>query len=183
MIRRRALLSSVILAGCTRRDELPVLSRVPAFTLTDQNGNEFRSAVLEGRPWLASLFFTSCNGPCPRLSAALFRIQEATYQFPRLRIVSFTVDPDNDSPQALAAYGRRYKADPARWTFLTGPMPVITRLSKDGFLSGAIDTERTHSTRVMLVDAAFQLRAAHTLDEQENTAPLLKDIQSLYGNS
>ena len=37
-----------------------------------------------------------------------------------VRLVSFSVDPYNDTPEVLTEYAKRYNADPERWLFLTG---------------------------------------------------------------
>jgi protein SCO1 len=180
---RRVLLAGGAMAGCARRrDELPTLATVPAFSLTDQSAQPFNDSALRGRPWLASFFFASCAGPCPRMNTALFQIQESTYRFAGLRILSITVDPDNDTPEVLARVAKRYKADPARWTFLTGPIGTITALAREGFLA-AIDKDRTHSTRVMLVDGASRLRGAYPLDDVETAPKLLSHIETLYGTA
>src|SRR2546429_4462266 len=50
----------------------------------------------------------------------LFRSQAAG-AIPEVKLVSFTVDPEHDTPSALAEYAARYHAQPERWHFLTGP--------------------------------------------------------------
>ncbi len=45
-----------------------------------------------------------------------------------IRLVSFTVDPDTDSPETLQEYARRYGADPRRWRFATGDKAGLYRL-------------------------------------------------------
>src|SRR5258708_27287212 len=98
-MRRRVLLATAVLwpIGCKKAPPLPIHQTVPAFTLTDSRGQTFSSRQLAGKPWIASFFFTSCNGPCPRLNTALSALQQKTYRFPGLRLVSFTLDPPRDT--------------------------------------------------------------------------------------
>lgn len=182
MIARREWLGAgmAALAACARRTHLPILARVPPFQLTAQNGAPFDSETLRGNPWLASFFFASCNGPCPRMNRTILDIQERTYSYQRLRIVSFTVDPEHDTPGVLADYAQRYKADPARWFFLTGKRETISSLARDAFLVGALDTAQSHSTRVMLVDAQSRLRGHFATAEKEDVEALLAGISSVY---
>jgi len=181
MLSRRALLGAPLLAlGCTKPDPLPVFLSVPAFKLTDQRGVPFDSATLQGSPWLASFFFASCNGPCPRINTQLHDLQERTYAYKSLRIVSFTVDPEHDTPEVLAAYAKRYKADPERWSFLTGERSVISGLSKDAFQTGALDDAQSHSTRIMLVDGKSRVRGHFPSAEKGDVDVLFRGIASLY---
>ncbi|HAX41348.1 MAG TPA: SCO family protein, partial [Solibacterales bacterium] len=67
---------------------------------------------LEGNVWVADFFFTTCNGPCPRMSVQMREVQQATLDLNDIRLLSFTIDPANDTPEVLTAYARRYKAIP-----------------------------------------------------------------------
>lgn len=167
-------------ASCAKRTPLPVYATVPAFRLVSQAGAAFDSSRLNGAPWLASLFFASCLGPCPRLNTSLHQVQEDTYGFQGLKLVSFTVDPENDTPEVLAAYARRYKADPERWYFLTGEREVISKVARDGFQVGALDKSRTHSTRVMLIDGRGRVRGHYPTAEKDELDALLAGIKTLY---
>ena len=178
---RRVWLGSIVaLSGCAKRQPLPVHATVPRFTLTAQDGSPFGSEQLACKPWLGSLFFATCTGPCPRLNRQILELQERTYSFPALQIVSITVDPDQDTPGVLAAYAKRYKADPARWRFLTGARDTISAIARDGFQVGELDTSRTHSTRVMLVDGQGRVRGHYPVNEKEELDALLRDISQLY---
>ena len=166
--------------ACGRRPALPVYTTVPEFALVSETGVPFGSAQLRGRPWLASFFFATCTGPCPRMNSQIHDVQERTYKFQGLQIVSITVDPDNDTPAALAAYAKRYKADPARWHFLTGARETISALSRNGFQVGELDTSRTHSTRVMLVDRQGRVRGHFPVNEKEELDALVAGIGDVY---
>ncbi|MBI2686146.1 MAG: SCO family protein [Acidobacteria bacterium] len=166
--------------SCARPKPLPVYSTVPPFRLTAQTGAPFDSTVLGGAPWLASFFFASCNGPCPRMNAEIYNLQEQTYSYRNLKLVSFTVDPEHDTPEVLAAYARRYKADPARWYFLTGSRDTISTVARDGFQIGALDAAQSHSTRIMLIDGAGRVRGHYPSAEKDDIQALLAGISALY---
>ncbi len=51
--------------------------------------------------------------------------QRAKQLGPDFHLVSFTVDPERDTPARLAEYAARYKADPHKWSFLTGPLATV----------------------------------------------------------
>ena len=178
--RRNWLAAFGLAAGCRRGEPLPVHNTIPPFQLTSQAGTSFDSGSLRGAPWIASFFFASCNGPCPRLNTEIHNLQEKTYGFKGLKIVSFTVDPERDTPEVLAAYAKRYKADPDRWFFLTGSRATISALAKDAFQVGSLDTQQSHTTRVMLVDRDGRVRGHFPTATPEELDALYAGISMLY---
>jgi cytochrome oxidase Cu insertion factor (SCO1/SenC/PrrC family) len=141
------------------------------FVLTDSAGEKFDSASLRGKVWVGSFFFTNCPAMCWRLNQALAGLQE-TSPASDAHFVSITCDPDNDTPQALKAYAERFKADPARWTFLTGDLELIRRIGND-FFQVAVD-KGTHSDRAFVVDRKGQVRGRFRLTEPEQLEMLRK---------
>lgn len=154
---------------------LPVLAAAPAFQLTERSGRTLTNQDLEGKPWVASFIFTRCGGPCPLMS---LRTQELTREAPGITAVSFTSDPGYDSPEVLARYADRHKADKDRWLFVTGPMAEMSRIAKE-FNFGGIDQPDLHSTRFALVDDRGQVRGYYRSDDPEHLARLRRDIRSL----
>src|SRR6266481_7297210 len=111
----------LMVAGCVRQPPpLPVLGQIPGFELTDETGQPFDRKALDGKVWVADFIFTTCTGPCPRMSSLMRQVQQASGAIPGVQLVSFTVDPEHDTPAALALYAARYHAQSERWHFLTG---------------------------------------------------------------
>ena len=134
---------------------LPSYGVVPDFMLTDQSGREFRSNErLNGKVWVANFIFTTCAGPCPRMTAQMREVRDAA-KTDDVRMVSFTIDPARDIRQVLAAYGKRFGADPDRWYFLTGSQEELHKLSRHAFMLGNVDGTLEHSTRFVLIDRQF----------------------------
>ena len=150
---------------------LPVADRTPAespwdpkglpdFTLTGIDGEPVSKQDLKGSPWVAGFVFTTCAGPCPRVTAAMTKLQKSLPE--DVKLVSFTVLPEIDTPEVLANYARFWDADPDRWHFLTGDKRAIYSLIEQGFkmpvqeLTGPDRQpgyEVVHTTNLMLVDA------------------------------
>jgi protein SCO1/2 len=146
-------------------DELGDFGVVPDFALTERSGRELTRADLAGAPWIADFIYTSCAGACPLLSGDMARLQNRLGD--RVRLVSFTVDPARDSPQALAAYADRFGASPTGWLFGTGPVETMRQLISHGFHLAVVDPPAgdpdlagviTHSEKVVLVDAGLRIR-------------------------
>ncbi|NIP95270.1 MAG: SCO family protein, partial [Akkermansiaceae bacterium] len=144
--------------------------------LTDQDGGSFGSADLHGKVWIADFIFTRCAGTCPMQSAEKAKLQEELKAHPardEIRLVTFTVDPEHDTPPVLAEYARAHRADPSHWKFLTGPRGDLWNLSANGFKMDVADDAGNekmpilHSSRFVLVDRAGRLRGYYDgLEEQ-----------------
>jgi protein SCO1/2 len=175
------LVLSMALAGCRKEPPLPVYWQIPAFQLTAQSGQPFDSKSLEGDIWVADFVFTTCPGPCPRMSAQMRGVQSAVEGMPGVKLVSFTVDPKNDTPAVLAAYATRYRAEPGRWFFLTGEQAALETLCRNGFKLGDVDGSLVHSTRFVLVDRHSRVRGFYSSLEDGAMGKLLHDIRMLAG--
>jgi cytochrome oxidase Cu insertion factor (SCO1/SenC/PrrC family) len=149
---------------------------IAAFTLTDQTGQPFDTAELRGKVWVASFFFVSCPSVCVRLNQALANLQLAE---PRsdVRYVSITCDPENDTPQTLDRYARHFKADPRRWTFLTGDLAEIQKIGFDQFQVGV--EKGTHSDRTFAVDRQGRIRGRYRVTEPEQLDKLQQLLAKL----
>jgi protein SCO1 len=102
------------------------------------------------------------------------------------RLVSFTVDPENDTPAVLADYAARSGADPSRWSFVTGPVDSVKSAVVAGFKvaleklpKGANDYDVTHGNWFVLVDPTGKLRGYYTTDEPTDLDRLTRDVLRL----
>lgn len=170
----------VVLSGCLRKPPpLPVFGQISPFELTAESGQPFNRQALDGKIWVADFIFTSCSGPCPRMSSLMRQVQQASSGMPEVRLVSFTVDPERDTPAALAEYASRYHAQPERWRFLTGPRQSLDRLMRNDFKLGNIDSSLTHSTRLVLLDRQSRIRGYYGTSEDSPVTQLVRDIKRI----
>jgi protein SCO1/2 len=171
---------AILLISCATEPPLQSYGVVPDFTLTDQTGAIFYSkAKLDGHVWVADFIYTNCGGPCPRMSTQMNQIRRAIDDNPDVQSVSFTIDPDRDTPEVLAQYGKRYKAEPAVWHLLTGTKPELKKLSWDAFHLGDVNGDLEHSTRFVLVDRKSRIRGYYDSAESESIPKLVADIKRL----
>jgi len=96
-----------------------------------------------------------------------------------IQLVSFTVDPEHDTPGALAAYAQKFKASPGVWHFLTGERADLNHLAKDVFKLGVVDGSLEHSTRFVLVDRTGQMRGYYLTSEPDAIQRLIKDARAI----
>ncbi|MEX2299908.1 MAG: SCO family protein [Bryobacterales bacterium] len=164
--------------------ELAEFGALPEFELVERDGSTVTLADLRGKVWVADFVFTHCAGPCPLLSSKMSRLQEAVADLEDVRLVSFSVDPERDTPEALAEYSNRYGADAERWLFLTGRKEPLYQLIGKGFHLAVDDGGPgsgliTHSTRFVLVDRQGQIRGYYDGAEPGTVDEIVPDIQRL----
>lgn len=156
---------------------------VPEFRLTNQNGQPFGSAELKGKIWIADFIFTSCPGPCPLISSRMAETQRPLEKSD-VHLVSFTVDPENDTPDVLRDYAQRLHAREGRWDFLTGSRDAIYDLTMHGFklavaADGDVVGQPVHSTKAVLVDRRGKIRGYYDITAPDGVTTLLADTNHL----
>jgi len=174
-----AALPILLLTSCSRKSSLDDFGVVPQFTLTAQDGQPFSSRALEGKIWVADFIYTTCPGPCPRMTSQMREVQDAVVKIPDVKLVSFTVDPARDTPQVLAEYAKVHGASGERWYFLTGSQPTLQMLDRDAFKLGNVDGTLEHSTRFALVDAQSRIRGYYDSSEPDVIPRLISGIHEL----
>ena len=157
--------------------------KVPHFQLVNQEGRFFDSSQLVGKIWIADFIYTTCPGPCPMISMRMSELQKPLEKTD-VHLVSFSVDPEKDTPEVLRVYAEKLQADPKRWDFLTGPKSAIYKLSHDGFklaVSDGSDAEGipVHSTRMVLVDRHSEIRGYYEATQADAVTKLLADTSHL----
>ena len=172
----RLVILALPLAACQPAKQLPVLGQVPEFELTAETGQPFNRKSLGGRVWVADFVYTTCTGPCPLMTSKMRRIQASV---PDVLLVSFSVDPQHDTPPVLAAYARQFHAESGRWAFLTGSHDTLQMLSREAFKLSDITPDLTHSTRFVLVDRQCRIRGYYTTSDDSAIPDLIADIRRL----
>ena len=100
---------------------------IPDVVLINQEGERVRLRELldSKQPVVVDFIYGTCTTICPVLSAGMAALQRKLIkQGIKPRLVSITIDPENDTPQVMKKYLERYRAQPG-WQFLTGSRPDI----------------------------------------------------------
>jgi protein SCO1/2 len=166
---------------------LPHLGAVPDFTLTERSGEKVPLSDLKGKVWIADFIFTNCAGSCPIMSSTMTNFQEQLKDVKNILLVTFTVDPERDTPEVLMAYAELYRAAPSRWLFLTGEKQKIAYLTREGFrLALATDSASAsepiiHSTMFVLVDREGVIRGYYDSTDEKILTKLINDARRLAG--
>ena len=165
-----------------------VFHTVPGFSLKNQDGKTVTGQALEGKIYVADFFFTRCPGICKQMSSQLTRVQENFLNNPNIRIVSFSVDPENDTVAALSDYAARYAVKLPSWQLLTGDKSQIYKLAKYGFFVTAkedkpnaanIEDQFVHTDKFVLVDKQGRIRGYYNGTNRKDVDRLMVEIKIL----
>ncbi|MBL6704671.1 MAG: SCO family protein [Planctomycetaceae bacterium] len=155
------------------------------FSLIDSREETLSKNDLLGKPWIASFIFTRCAGPCPRVAAAFKELQKR-YPEPNVNLVTFTVDPDHDTPEVLTKFASFWEADLDRWYFLTGDKDTIYNMIQKDFLMPVAPSpdptpgwEIIHTTNICLVDQTGKVVGKYNSLKEDEIATLRRDLDGL----
>ena len=158
-------------------EDLAVWGRVKQFSLIDQHGKPVEAKDLLGEIWVANFVFTRCAGTCPLLTRQMAELDKELADLPNVKLISFSMDPEHDSPAVLTQYARNMGAVSPRWKFLTGDKKEIYRLTVDEFelaVRAANESKNEpiiHSQKLVLVDAQGYIRGNFSALELDSTDP------------
>jgi cytochrome oxidase Cu insertion factor (SCO1/SenC/PrrC family) len=165
--------------GIVVTQNLPPLEN---FELTERSGQTFRSDDMKGKVWVATFFFSTCQGSCSRLNShikylsSLDEIRDVTW-------VSISVDPVNDTLPVLREYADRFQADADRWLFCRGDLAYVKRLADDFLKVGGVSYQG-HNDYGVIVDkngkVAGMFNAASTKESEKAIEILKKCLEAEY---
>lgn len=163
----------------------PVYWDAPAFSFPDQDGKQVTKTDLLGHVWIADFIFTQCTSACPVLTSRMVLLQK---QLPskEVRFISFSVDPEHDTIEALKKYADLYEGDQSRWRLLRtdpqGLADVAAGMKVAVAPSGDKDNPILHSSMFLLVDTAGKVRGLYDSVDNESIDRLVSDVKSLSGD-
>ena len=165
-------LTSLLISGEVNFRTLEVMGPGPGtsdhalshWSLVDYNGEPVTEKDLQGKVVIVSFFFTSCPTICPAMNNNLREAHNRLSSFKDVVFVSFSVDPETDTPEVLKKYAEELGvATSEKWIFLTGPRDSIYALANAYFLvaqqDAAAEGGYTHSQSAVLVDWNGVLRS------------------------
>jgi protein SCO1/2 len=173
-----ALAALAALAGGDASSPPP--RRLPAFELRESRGGTLSKRDLLGEIWVAQFIFTRCAGSCPVMVS---RMAALAKRVPGARYVSFTVDPEHDTPEILARYAKNNSL-PEDWLFATGSYDQMQSLAKEGFqlsMGPGVDPKEPiiHSDRFVLVDRYGRIRRTVSTGGEGALTSIEADLKAL----
>ncbi|PAQ15095.1 cytochrome c oxidase assembly protein [Bacillaceae bacterium SAOS 7] len=152
--------SLVLITGCSNSDFQGNMDvKMQDFTHVNQDNKEVGLKDLKGTVWISNLIFTNCTTVCPPMTKNMSELQKMLNEkgIKDYRIVSFSVDPKNDTPAKLKQYISYYDADESNWDLLTGyDADYIKKFAEKNFQTLAIPEPNSdqimHGTSFYLIN-------------------------------
>ena len=170
--------------------------KIADFAFTNQNGKIITQKDYENTIYVADFFFTTCPTICPKMTDNMVWLQKQLKNNPEVKLLSFSVTPDIDTPEVLKKYALEKGVDDSRWNLVTGDKKVIYYLARKSYL--AVKTgkpeemyDMVHTENFILVDKNKRIRGFYdgtNLDQPtdnpktKNMKQLLEDILWLCEN-
>lgn len=116
---------------------------IPDVTLIDQEGHRvtLRDFLNSDKPVVMDFMYGTCTTICPVLSASFSHFQKGLgTETENVRMVSVTIDPDNDTPELMKQYLARYGGKPG-WDILTGNRNEVVKVLRefDAYVANKMD--------------------------------------------
>ncbi len=166
--------------------KLPVISNVKPFSFITQNGDSISNTDLEGKVYIASYFFTTCKGICPRLNDNVAKVYQQFEQETNFASISHTCQPEIDSVPLLKRYADSIGAKSPKWYFVTGNKLDLYNTARESYHIddprnnvGSIEDQFLHSQFIALVDKGGNVRGIYDGLKNEDLDKLKKDIPEL----
>ncbi len=158
-----------------------VYHTLPDFNFTDQTGSVISLKDFDTSIIVADFFFATCSDVCPKLNKNMEQVYYSTRSMPNVKFISHTVDPDNDSVSVLAAYSKRFNAEPHRWHFVTGSKQELFDIAMKGYLVPVTkeDTTIDHTQNMILIDPWRRIRGYYDGLNEEDVKKLMDEIKVL----
>jgi protein SCO1/2 len=153
---------------------------IPEFKLLAHTGDTITNANFDGNIYVANFFFASCKDVCPKMNAKVETIVTKLAEYPQVKFISHTVDPENDSVATLALYAQRFKAAPSTWYFVTGTKEDIFKAGQGYLLPVSIEDKTIdHSQQLILVDQKRHIRGIYDGLDDKDIRRIKEDIKVL----
>lgn len=177
----------LVLSACSEEVEPTMESTVPDFEFTTQDEDTLSNEDLEGKWWVADFIFTNCETVCIPMTNNMVTVQEKLNEadVDNVEIVSFSIEPERDTPEVLKEYAENFSADLSNWTFLTGyDFETIQEISIKNFknmVEAAPEGEDQilHGTYFFLVNPEGEIIKNYTGTETEDIDQLVEDLKNV----
>ncbi|KAB7708196.1 redoxin domain-containing protein [Bacillus aerolatus] len=177
----------LLIAGCSNSAfEGNMDVKMQDFEHTNQNNEKVSLEDLKGKVWIADLIFTNCTTVCQPMTKNMTDLQKMLEEegIEDYRMVSFSVDPEVDTPEKLKEYISYYDADEKKWDLLTGYEPeYIREFAEKNFQTLAVPDPNSnqvmHGTSFYLVNKEGTVVKNYSGAEDVPFEEIVQDVKTL----
>lgn len=178
----------VLLTGCGTgyAIETTMSENIPEFEYTNQDNEKVSLDDLKENWWVANFIFTNCTSVCLPMTSNMAYLQSVMKEEGiDAQLVSFSIDPERDSPEVLKAYAANYNVNFDNWSFLTGyDFETIREFSIKHFkniVKEPVDgtDQFLHGTSFFLVSPEGEVVKNYKGIEQDSMDDIINDLKKV----
>lgn len=161
---------------------------IGAFSMKNQKGSTITEAEVKGKVHVAEYFFTHCQSICPIMTVQMERVHRKFKKNNNVKLLSFTVDPENDTIQRMQWYANKHHATGNNWHFLTGDKTALYELARKSYFVlkpaearnlGDAGSDFIHTNNFVLVDRKLRIRGYYDGTDPKEVDQLMIDLELL----
>ncbi len=162
--------------------------KIGSFSMLNQDGKTITLDEVKGKVHVAEYFFTHCQSICPVMNVQMQRVHKRFKANDDLKILSFTVDPVNDTVQRMKWYANKHNATSGNWHFLTGEKEDLYHLARTSYFVlkpaearnlGDAGSDFIHTNNFVLVDQKLRIRGYYDGTNPKEVDQMMHDIELL----
>ena len=158
--------------------------RINDFSLTNQNKENITHFDYDDHIYVADFFFTTCPSICPIMTENMVYLQSLLNDLPEIKLLSFSVTPEIDTPEVLKAYAQQKGVNDSRWNLLTGNKKEIYNLARRSYLVVQQDGngdkhDMIHTENFVLIDKQRRIRGYYDGTQRNAMDQIRADIDIL----
>jgi len=169
--------------------ELKEFHKVSGFKFMNQLGEFVTPNTFENKIYVASFFFTSCPGICPKMRSQLFQVQQTFLNNNNVAIISHSIQPSNDTVEVLKDYADEHGILSNKWHLVTGDRDEIYKIAREDYFANedlgefVSNQDFLHTENLVLVDTNRHIRGVYNGLNKTSITHLINDIRTLTQES
>lgn len=150
-------------------------------TWTNADGEPVHLANLRGPHRIVAMFYSSCAHVCPLIVSNMKRIEREAPADANIEFTLFSLDPENDTPDALHKFAERQNITAPNWKILVASPDSVRELSAALGVSYRTEPngEIAHSTQITLLDHDGRM-LAQLAKMSDDPAPIIAALKKTH---
>lgn len=168
-----------------KSNELKGFHKVSDFKWLSQDGEYITSSMFDDKIYVASFFFTSCPGICPKMRSQLFKVQQTYLENDKVAIISHSIQPGNDTVEVLKDYADTHGVKSGKWYLITGERDDIYKSARNDYFANedlgefVSNQDFLHTENLVLIDSNRHIRGIYNGLNKVSVNHLIDDIRIL----
>ncbi|MCJ8329370.1 MAG: COX15/CtaA family protein [Lentisphaeria bacterium] len=154
------------------------LAKMPLFKLTEKDGTEFSNKDIAGKVTIINFMFTTCKDVCPFALTTISKLYKKYDGEERIQFLSFSVDPKNDTVEAIKEYAAKMGITNRQWAICRDDNIDMIKAIANSLLVSS-DFPENHSSRIILIDSNGIIRDYYNYNNSDSILVLQKNIEKL----